>query len=123
MGIASAYGYANLGKIGYGVATGGTGSLATPPAGYSGLYFHSSLTLTVTTAGLFDVLAFGGGGSGGYGNNFNRCGAGGGATGGAAGGGGGGARCDGGTLSGMPSMDKMLAPSAAGLMAYFDTYA
>ena len=63
----------------YGAATGGTGDLLTPPTGYSGIYFHSSLTLTVSKAGLFDVLAFGGGGAGAYGNNFNRCGGGGGA--------------------------------------------
>jgi len=62
----------------YGVATGGTGSLATPPAGYSGLYFDSSLTLTVTASGLFDVVAFGGGGGAGYGNGFNRVSGGGG---------------------------------------------
>ena len=48
---------------------------------------------------------------------------GGGVGGGVVGGGGGGALGDGGTLSSMPSMDKMLAHSAAGLMAYFVNYA
>ena len=48
----------------YGVATGGT-TLGSPPAGYTVLEFTSLGTLTVTKAGLFDVLLFGGGGSGG----------------------------------------------------------
>ena len=64
---------------GYGVASGGTGALATPPAGYSGIFFNSSLTLTVSKSGIFDVMAFGGGAGGGYGNGSNQCGAGGGA--------------------------------------------
>ena len=63
----------------YGLATGGTGSLATPPTGYSGIFFNSSLTLTVSRAGVFDVLAFGGGGGGGLGNGVNAVGGGGGA--------------------------------------------
>jgi hypothetical protein len=63
----------------YGTATGGTGTLATPPTGYAGVYFNSSLTLTVAKTGIFDVMAFGGGGGGGYGNNINMTGGGGGA--------------------------------------------
>ena len=63
----------------YGTATGGTGALATPPTGYAGIYFNSSLTLTVAKTGIFDVQAFGGGAGGGYGNGINQCGAGGGA--------------------------------------------
>lgn len=59
----------------YGTATGLTGALATPPAGYSGLYATSDGTLTVTRAGLFDVLMFGGGASGGYGTNTTGVGA------------------------------------------------
>ena len=47
----------------YGTATGGT-SLATPPTGYSGMSFTSDGTLTVTKAGLFDILMFGGGAGG-----------------------------------------------------------
>jgi hypothetical protein len=41
---------------GYGTATGGT-TLGSPPAGYTVLEFTSSGTLTVTKAGLFDVMA------------------------------------------------------------------
>lgn len=48
----------------YGVATGGS-TLATPPTGYSGLAFTATGTLTVTKAGLFDVLVCSGGGGGG----------------------------------------------------------
>tara|TARA_R110000868_G_scaffold173093_1_gene409137 strand:+ start:353 stop:1513 length:1161 start_codon:yes stop_codon:yes gene_type:complete len=59
----------------YGTATGLTGALATPPAGYSGLYATSDGTLTVTRAGLFDVLMFGGGASGGYGLDTGSTGA------------------------------------------------
>jgi hypothetical protein len=59
----------------YGVATGLTGALATPPSGYSGLYATSDGTLTVTKAGLFDVLMFGGGASGGYSTNTASVGA------------------------------------------------
>ena len=60
---------------GYGTATGLTGALATPPAGYSGLYATSDGTLTVTKAGLFEVLMFGGGGAGGYATNTTSIGA------------------------------------------------
>lgn len=59
----------------YGTATGLTGALATPPAGYSGLYATSDGTLTVTKAGLFDVLMFAGGSSGGYQTNTTGVGA------------------------------------------------
>jgi len=51
---------------GYGVATGGTPtSISVSSTAYTMLSFTSSATLTVTTAGLFDVLMVGGGGSGG----------------------------------------------------------
>jgi hypothetical protein len=55
------------GGIGYGTATGGTGVVA-GPTGYNYTSFIASGTLTVTKAGLFDVLVFGGG-SGGHGDN------------------------------------------------------
>lgn len=65
-------------STGYGVATGGT-ALATPPTGYAGMVFTADGTLTVTKAGLFDVLLYGGGGGGAGNQNFNaRCGGGGG---------------------------------------------
>ena len=51
------------GGANYGTATGGT-AFATPPTGYAGSTFTSDGTLTVTKAGLFDVLMFGGGGAG-----------------------------------------------------------
>ena len=44
---------------GYGTATGGTGVLA-GPSGYNYTSFTSSGTLTITAAGLFDILIFGG---------------------------------------------------------------
>lgn len=81
---------ANWGKaapagIGYGVATGGTSSTITVSGqSYTMLTFTGAGTLTVTTAGLFDVVIVGGGSSGlagWYGNGRP----------GAAGGGGGGA--------------------------------
>lgn len=66
-------------STGYGSATGGT-ALATPPTGYAGLAFTADGTLTVTKAGLFDVLMFGGGGGGGgHLSTTNRGGGGGGA--------------------------------------------
>ena len=66
MGIASAYGYANLGKIPYGVATGGTSSSITVGGiNYTLLTFTASGTLTVTEAGLFDCIIIGPGGQGG----------------------------------------------------------
>ena len=70
---------AGIGVVnGYGVATGGT-ALATPPSGYAGMTFTADGTLTVTTAGLFDVLMFSGGGGGSGNQNFgNRSGGGGG---------------------------------------------
>jgi hypothetical protein len=64
------------GGISYGTATGGT-SLASPPSGYAGLQFTTDGTLTVTKAGLFDLLLVGGGGGGG-GAQGNFCGGGGG---------------------------------------------
>ena len=48
----------------YGAATGGT-ALPTPPTGFSGMSFTADGTLTVTRAGLFDVLMVGGGAGGG----------------------------------------------------------
>lgn len=64
---------------GYGTATGGT-ALASPPAGYSGMSFNSSSTLTITAAGLFDVLIISGGGGGGEGTGYNGEGGGGGSA-------------------------------------------
>ena len=67
---------------GYGVATGGTSSSITDSSqAYTLLSFTSDGTLTVSAAGLFDVLLVGGGGGGGSEN---------GSTAGAGGGGGGG---------------------------------
>lgn len=55
---------AGIGVVeGYGVATGGTGVVA-GPTGYNYTSFTSDGTLTVTTAGLFDVLLVGGGNAG-----------------------------------------------------------
>jgi hypothetical protein len=68
--------------IGYGVATGGTSSSITVSSeNYTLLTFTSTDTLTVTSAGLFDVLVCAGGGAGGSSNNDNRCYGGGGAGG------------------------------------------
>jgi hypothetical protein len=51
----------------YGAATGGTSSSITVSSvNYTLLTFTSDSTLTVTKAGLFDVLLFGGAGGGGY---------------------------------------------------------
>ena len=52
-------------KDGYGVATGGTPTSITDTVAYTLLTFTSSGTLTVSTAGLFDVMVIGGGGGGG----------------------------------------------------------
>jgi len=68
-------------KDGYGVATGGTSSpITVSTVNYTMLTFSASATLTVTTAGLFDVLMVGGGGAGG-GNGGSGGGSGGGAGG------------------------------------------
>lgn len=65
MGVASAYGYNNLGRVSYGAATGGTSSSVTVGGiNYTLLTFTTSGTLTVTRAGLFDFLIVGGGGGG-----------------------------------------------------------
>jgi hypothetical protein len=64
---ASTFTFFSLGGIGYGAATGGTGVVA-GPTGYNYTSFIASGTLTVTKAGLFDVLIFAGG-SGGHGDN------------------------------------------------------
>jgi hypothetical protein len=58
------------GGIGYGTATGGTG-VVSGPTGYSYTSFISTGTLTVTKAGLFDVLIFGGGCGGGGDNSYS----------------------------------------------------
>lgn len=66
--------------IGYGTATGGTGVTAVTIGGvnYNWTSFTSSGTLTVTKAGLFDILAFGGGSGGGtYSNGSSGGGSGG----------------------------------------------
>ena len=69
----------------YGVATGGSSSSITVGGvNYTLLTFTSSGTLTVSQAGLFDILAVGGGGAGGLRTTIS----GGGAAGGAGGGGG-----------------------------------
>ena len=68
MGLSTAYGYSNLGKVGYGSATGGIGSPVSATVdgvSYNYLTFTSDGTLTVATPGLFDVLLVGGGGGGG----------------------------------------------------------
>jgi hypothetical protein len=59
------------GGISYGVATGGT-ALSSPPTGYSGVQFTTDGTLTVTKAGLFDVLLVGGGGGGNLNTGVSR---------------------------------------------------
>ena len=61
---ASAAIFFSAGGATYGTATGGTG-VVDGPTGYKVTSFTSSGTLTVTKAGLFDVLAFGGGSGGG----------------------------------------------------------
>ena len=56
---------------GYGVATGGSSSSITVSGNaYTLLTFTSTGTLTVSTAGLFDVLLIGGGGGGGNGSDY-----------------------------------------------------
>ena len=57
------------GGITYGTGTGGTGVVA-GPTGYNYTSFIASGTFTVTKAGLFDCLIFGGGGAGMYNNNY-----------------------------------------------------
>ena len=66
-------------STGYGTFTGGT-ALATPPSGYTGAAFTSDGTMTVTKAGLFEVLAIGGGAGGGS-NNVGSLSSGGGGAG------------------------------------------
>jgi hypothetical protein len=83
MGIGSVYGSLALNE--YGVATGGIGSAVSTTVNgvsYNYLTFTSDGTLTVTKAGLFDILAFGGGGGGGTGNAGAGAGHGGGGAGG-----------------------------------------
>jgi len=70
---------------GYGVATGGSSSsisVGSPAVNYTLLTFTSDGTLTVTTAGLFDVLLIGPGGGGGSGGSGAGTSAGGGGGGG-----------------------------------------
>jgi hypothetical protein len=59
--------WVNVGGVGYGEATGGqsTATITVGGESYTLLTFTSSSTLTVTSAGLFDVLVVGGGGGGG----------------------------------------------------------
>jgi len=52
-------------STGYGVASGATGTATVGGTAYAYTSFTSNGTLTVTKAGLFDVLAFGGGSGGG----------------------------------------------------------
>lgn len=81
MGIRTPYGTLALRGYGYGVATGGTSSSITVSSqAYTLLTFTADANLVVSTAGLFDVLMFGGG-SGGMTNGGSYCGAGGGAGG------------------------------------------
>ena len=71
------WGQAAAGGIGYGVATGGDpSSITVSSQAYTLLTFTSDDTLTVTTAGLFDVLLVGAGGTSGY-YNYEGGGAGG----------------------------------------------
>jgi hypothetical protein len=81
---ASSFIFFNLGisGVGYGVATGGTSSSITVGGqSYTLLTFTSDDNLVVSTAGLFDVLMFGGGGAGGRSNAVNQVAGGGGAGG------------------------------------------
>lgn len=68
---------------GYGAATGGTGVVA-GPTGYNYTSFTSDGTLTVTSAGLFDVMLIGGGGGGGNRESVDTVNSGGGGAGGVA---------------------------------------
>ena len=76
LGYVSAYTTVTAYAEVYGVATGGT-AFSTPPTGYSGLSFTADGTLTVTTAGLFEIYALGGGGGGGAGGGGYSVGGGG----------------------------------------------
>ena len=67
----------------YGTATGGTGVVA-GPTGYNYTSFTSDGTLTVTSAGLFDVMLIGGGGGGGNRDATGTVNSGGGGAGGVA---------------------------------------
>lgn len=82
MGIDSPYGVLALRGYGYGVATGGTSLTAwsVSTKNYNGSVFTTDATLTVTKAGLFDVLLVGGGGGAGF-ESGSFCGGGGGAGG------------------------------------------
>jgi hypothetical protein len=76
---ASVFTFFSASGTGYGVATGGTSSSITDGVNYTLLTFTSDGTLTVSTAGLFDIAVFGAGGSGGSGGASSRGGGGGGA--------------------------------------------
>jgi hypothetical protein len=66
MGLSTAYGYSNLGKVGYGTATGGASSSITVSGqAYTLLTFTSDTNLVISTAGLFDYYIIAGGGGGG----------------------------------------------------------
>jgi hypothetical protein len=78
MGLGSTYGVLGLRGYGYGVATGGTSSSITVDSvNYTLLEFTSDATLTVSKAGLFDVLVVAGGGAGGGSGNTSVNGGGG----------------------------------------------
>lgn len=79
---ASTFTFFSGGGLVYGTATGLTGSLPTPPTGYSGLYATADSTLTVTKAGVFEVLMFAGAGGGSNGASFYPGAGGGGGAGG-----------------------------------------
>jgi hypothetical protein len=75
--------WTDVGGVGYGEATGGasTATISVGGESYTLLTFTSDSTLTVTKAGLFDVLMFGGGGGGANGRSSQDSGGGGGAGG------------------------------------------
>jgi hypothetical protein len=83
---ASTFTFFSFGGTGYGAATGGTGVVDTTVGGIAYKYtsFTSTGDLTITKAGFFDFLIFGGGGCGG--NNASPYGNACGGTGGGAGG-------------------------------------
>lgn len=81
---ASTFTFFSAGGAVYGTATGGIGSptsVTISGTNYQYLQFNSTGTLTVTKAGLFDVLIFGGGGAGGSSGSGAYTGGGGGAGG------------------------------------------
>lgn len=79
---ASAATFFSGGGLVYGTATGLNSSFPTPPTGYSGLIATADSTLTVTKAGVFEVLCFAGAGGGCNGASFYPGAGGGGGAGG-----------------------------------------